>query len=163
MTLILEDGTGLEASNAYADLAEFKAHYDLRGVDYSTYADADIEAALITCTIDFMDVYYCYKGTVLNKDQALSLPTDEVGINKDIKNACCNGALLHLKGALLIDDAAVSTTGAIKSTSKKLDVMESETVYQDGTQQTYKRNTATINRLLSGYLFAGGGVQLLRA
>lgn len=162
MSLILEDGTGLPNSNAYADLAEFKAHYDLRGVDYSAYDDADIEAALITCTIDFMDVYYCYKGAALNEEQALSLPTNEVGINKDIKNACCNGALLHLQGLLLIDESLINPLGEVKRVMSKIDVLEDEVEYQDGTQQTYKRNTAIIDRLLNKYLSGGGGVNLVR-
>lgn len=162
MALIIEDGTGLPNSNAYADLSEFKAHYDLRGVDYSQHTDADIEAALIVCTIDFMDVYYCYKGTKLNEDQALSLPTDEVGINKDIKNACCNGALLHLQGLLLIDESQINPMGEVKRTKSRLDVLEKEIEYQDGTQQTYKRNTAIIDRLLNKYLANGGGATLKR-
>ena len=161
MALVLEDGAGLATANAYIDADELDAYAALRGIDLTAYDTAAKEAAIITCTIDFMGVYYCYKGDQLNDDQSLSLPTDLVGINKDIKNSCANGSVLQLKGLLLIDTSISSQLGDVKSQMDKLDVLETKTEYVEGSANNYKRDTPIIDRLLSKYLCLGGGPRLV--
>ena len=161
MSLIVEDGTGLPNANAYIDVAYFDSYAALRAIDVTSYDTAAKEAAIITCTIDFMDVYYCYKGDPLNDSQSLSLPTDLVGINKDIQNACANGALLHLQGLLLVDTSAINQSGEVKSQQDKLDVLETKTEFVEGTANNYKRTTPIVDKLLSKYLCFGGGARLV--
>ena len=160
MALIVEDGIGLVNSNAYIDVAYLDDYAALRGI-VLTATVAEKEAAIITCTLDFMDVYYCYKGDKLNEDQALALPTDLVGINNDIQNSCANGSVLQLKGLLLIDTSTISQLGDVKSQMDKLDVLETKTEYVEGSANSYKRDTPIIDRLLSKYLCLGGGPRLV--
>jgi hypothetical protein len=161
MALVLEDGTGLETSNAYIDETYLDSYAALRAIDLSAYDTAAKEAAIITCTLDFIDVYYSFKGDILEDDQALSLPTDEVGINKDVQSACANGAILHLKGLLLVDESLSSQSGEVKSQQDKIDVLETRTEYIEGTSNNYKRDTPIIDRLLSKYLGFGGTPRLV--
>ena len=54
MAFTVEDGTGLEAANAYLSLVDFKAHHDDRGVDYSAHDDTAIEQGIVQAT-DYID------------------------------------------------------------------------------------------------------------
>jgi len=53
MTLVLEDGTGITAANAYTSAAAFKLYHKDRGNDF-TDGSSDIEKAIIKAT-DFID------------------------------------------------------------------------------------------------------------
>ena len=163
MALIVEDGTGLNNSNSYLSNADFLAYCLSRNIDVSAYTETAIDAALLTCTVDYIDVYYCFRGEKLNDEQALSLPTDLVGINKDIQNATANGAYLHLQGLLLIDESAINQGGDIKSQQDKLDVLETKTEYIEGTASKSKRDTPIMDRLLNKYSAFGAGPRLVIA
>ncbi len=151
MAIIKEDGTGLADANVYADLADFKVWADNRSMDYAVFSDPQIEGALVVAT-EWLDAHYTFKGQALSDTQALSLPTDTVSINRSVVAATCHVAHYHLSGLL----TPSATTVGIKSVRKKLDTLETETVYQDGVTQ--KQSYALVDSLLKKYTVIGGGV-----
>jgi hypothetical protein len=155
MTLIVEDGTGLTNANSIISVAELDDWADDRGYDLSGYDTADKEAALITSTMDFFEVYYTFKGDPVNPDQALQLPTDEVEINAKIKQAYAQGAYYQLQGLLFVDHAT-SNSAEIKRLREKVGPIEEETEYTEGSRKTYKISTPIIDRLLAPYVLAAG-------
>lgn len=156
MTLIVEDGTGLSNSNGYISVAYLDTWADERGIDLSAYDSDAKEAAIVTSCLDYMEVFYTFKGDPLEEDQALQLPTDEVTINAKIKQASAQAAYYQLQGTLIIDHAT-SNTAEVKRLREKVDVIEQETEYVEGTRNTYKVNTPIIDRLLKPYLVVGSG------
>lgn len=151
MALIKEDGTGLATANSYADVNDFKDWADDRAIDYASFPDIDIAGALVTATT-WIDTRYTFKGTELNDTQALRLPTDTVSVTPNVIKATCQAAHYHLSGLLM--PLAINT--GIKSQRKKLDVLETETVYQDGATQ--KQSYSIIDGLLKKYTLSGGGI-----
>lgn len=165
MTLIVEDGTGKVDAQAYIDAAYLDQYATLRGEDLSAYSEPQKEAAIYTCVNDFIDVFYKFKGTKVNADQGLSLPTDEVILTdvstlRDIQEANANAAVLKLKGFLLAEPTEQSYNGRVKAESSKLDVLKESVEYFEGTEIIAKFKTPIVDRLLSPYLGWGGGVQL---
>lgn len=75
MAFTVEDGTGLENSNAYVSVAYFKGHHDDRGRDYSASTDDQIEDAIVKAT-DYVDARFgkMFKGYRQSKGQALEWP-----------------------------------------------------------------------------------------
>lgn len=63
MALTPEDGTGLASADCYDSLANFKLWADARGRDYSSYADALIEAKL-RLSFDYINTKRRYKGYI---------------------------------------------------------------------------------------------------
>lgn len=154
--LVIEDGTGVAGANAFITNAEFKQYATTRAVDISSYSTQQIEGAIVTSSADFISVYYQFKGTVINDDQGLSIPTDKVDITSKIKQAAYEAALLHLKGRLFVQPSDIQAGGNIKRTMKKVGSLETETEYQDGNGYTSKYPTPIIDRLLQTYT-AGNG------
>lgn len=71
---VVEDGTGKINSNSYMTVADFQQYWTNRGVDYTTTADATIQAWLINAT-EFIDNYYRFSGEPSDYDtQALQWP-----------------------------------------------------------------------------------------
>lgn len=155
MALIVEDSTGLANANSYCDLVKFKEYCDTLALDYTEWTDTQIEGALITATTLFIDIEYQFKGVQLNPDQALQLPTDTVSINAMVIAATVHCAIFHLNGVLLPS----GNDGLIKRVKEKIDVIETETEYQDGTYT--KQSFSMIDGLLRKYTVSGqGGVSL---
>lgn len=152
-------------TNAYIDLAAFKAWCDQRGYDYNDKSgsqDSVIEAAIVRSSVDFIDVSYNFKGDSLSDDQPLQLPTNDVTI-ADIENGAAQAAWQELCGKLFVDLSNQSATGQVKREMKKLDVLETEIEYQDGTAKTNLYSIARIDKLLSKYVVGSGGLKALRA
>jgi len=158
MALIEEDGTGLADANTYADyvfFTEFCALFGLAG----TYTEEQAEPALTTSSIRWIDWQHEFSGDKLADTQALEFPRDnDIGLPVKIKQAAAYGAWLHLNNALLVNTTALSTTGDIISQRKKLDVLETEVTYAEGSAQTYSRVLpADLENLLSPYLKVSTG------
>lgn len=162
--LIVEDGTGKPDAQAYIDAAYLDQYALLRGEDLTSYSEAQKEAAIYLCANDYIDVMYSFLGTKVSIEQGLSLPTDEVDLtvtatHRDIQEANANGAILHLKGRLLVNPLDNENTGMIQSQSSKVDVIEESFAYFEGTKREVRYPTPIIDRLLSPYT-GGGGIQL---
>jgi len=163
MSLIIEDGTGVTDANAYITLAEFKAFATARFIDVDDYDDDQINGAIVIASADFISINYDFKGAALTTTQGMTLPTDEVVINKDIKNATFQAALLHLKNRLFVDTTEININGAVSSESKSVGSLSKSVEYaENGRKYTNKYPTANIDSMLSAYV-SGGGVAPSRA
>lgn len=164
MSLIVEDGTGKVDAQAYIDAAYLDQYASLRGEDLTAYDEAQKEAAIYIATNDYIDVMYSFIGDKINAEQALSLPTSEVDLTvtatlKAVQEANANGAILQLKGKLLVNPEDNTSSGTVKAESSKLDVIEESFEYFEGSRREVRYPTPIIDRLLSP--FTGGyGVQL---
>lgn len=153
-------------TNAYIDLATFKSWCDLRGYDYGTpagYQDSNIEAAIVRSSVDYIDISYDFKGLPESDTQSMQLPTNEVAI-ADIENGAAQAAWQELNGLLFVAQSTDSASGEVKRTMDKLDVLETEVEYVEGSAKTYTYSTTKISRFLAPFVVGGsGGLRALRA
>ncbi len=158
MALTPENGTGLANANTYADYAYFVAFCAQFGLA-GTYTEEQAEPALTTSSIRWIDWQHEFAGEKLTETQALEFPRDnDIGLPLKIKQAAADGAWLHLNNALLVNTATLSTTGEVISERKKLDVLETEKTYAEGSAQTYSRVLpADLENLLRPYLKLSAG------
>ena len=163
MALILEDGTGVTNANAYISLAEFQSFASARFIDLDDYESDQINGAIVIASVDFISVNYDFKGDPLTTTQGMTLPTDEVEINSDVKNATYQAALLSLKGRLFVDTTEININGAVSSESKSVGSLSKSVEYaENGRKYTNKYPTTNIDNILSSYV-AGGGTAPARA
>jgi hypothetical protein len=140
--------------SAYITEAEYTAYAAERGivVDLATL-DADR-----ILSADFIDTFYQFKGQPLDAAQEMQLPTDQVTVAA-IKKAVLKACEMQQAGLLTVNLAALSS-GVVKRIMTKVDVLEKEIEYQDGTQPTSKPRTPELDRLLRPFVV--GGVGLVR-
>ena len=75
VTLVIEDGTGLETANSYVSEADFRAYFADREIDVTDYESGTVTAALVEAT-SYIDLRWGLKvrGKPLVNAQALQLP-----------------------------------------------------------------------------------------
>lgn len=137
-------------TDAYIELATYKAWADARGYTYGT--DAEVEAAIVLAT-DFIDQNYTFLGDPVSESQDLQLPTDEVTI-ADIEKGAAQATYLQTQGRLLVDPADISQQGQIASESSSVGSLSESIEYRGGYITTYP--TTSIDRALQGYIVSGG-------
>ncbi len=157
MAFVVEDGTGLADANALISLETFYSFADSRNANVDGYDSSAIQGAIVTASQDYISVYYCFKGELLNPDQGLALPTTEVTINNKIKQATYEAALLSLNGNLFVNPSSIDSNGAILSESGSLSSMGDSVTYQEGTQYTTTKPTPTVDLLLKPFITGGAG------
>lgn len=135
--------------NSYLTLAEFKDRADSLGLDYGV-DDAKIEAALIESSLFYIDPTYTFKGSKVDESQEMNLPTSEVEIS-DISKGAFQAAWQSLNGQLFVDPS-VSANGEVIKQRDKLDVLETETEYREGSAPIYTYDTTRIGLLLKPYI-----------
>lgn len=162
MSLIIENGTGVDGAEAYVSVVDFKSYCDARGLDYDNYDDVEIEQAIRRGT-RFIDGNYASQWLghrTYGRDQRLawprtnvvdsdgdSIPTNE--IPWEVKEATIEAAQRELvePGGLLPDygEAAVvtETVGPISVT-------------YDSPKRGDRPIRPIIDDLLFGLLLAGG-------
>lgn len=163
ITLIKETGTGLSDANVYADLTDLALVAEL--TRYTLPVDEeDQKSALYIAANQYIDRLHEFKGEKIDVNQGMSLYTNEVTFadaSKNIIQANCEAAILHLQGFLFVSPTEQSAKGNITMEKSKLDVLEEEFKYEEGTRVTTKYNTSNIDRLLAPYIKVGtGGVAL---
>jgi chemotaxis regulatin CheY-phosphate phosphatase CheZ len=140
--------------SAYITQAEYEAYAAERGI---TVDLATIATDLVNST-DFLDRWYTFKGQPLDVAQERQLPTDQVSVAA-IKNPALLCCQMQQAGLLTVDLKALAA-GVVKRIMTKVDVLEKEIEYQDGTQPTSKPRTPELDRLLRPFVV--GGVGLVR-
>lgn len=157
MAFTPEDGTGVVGANAYITVAEFKAHHDDRGQDYTGAADDDaIEVAIILAT-DYVDKRFGrrFRGWKESRQQGLEWPRSDayddddyllLDVPPELKKAVSEYALLVIQlGRNLappsppdfgvLDPATGEVTndssGRITSKKEKVGPIEDSTAYGD--------------------------------
>ena len=140
--------------SAYITEAEYTAYAAERGIVVNL-ATLDADRIL---SADFIDTFYQFKGQPLDPLQEMQLPTDQVAVAA-IKKAALKACEMQQAGLLSVNLAALSA-GVVKRIMTKVDVLEKEIEYQDGTQPTSKPRTPELDRLLRPFVV--GGVGLVR-
>lgn len=143
-------------TNAYITAADYEAYADERGIlPNAVTLDADIIKSA-----DFIDTYYNFKGELVTEGQPMKLPTDQVTI-ANIKKAALKAVEMQQAGLLTLNLAGVET-GLVKREMKKVDVLEKEIEYVEGSQQTFKRRSPELDMLLRPYTIGGTSGGLVR-
>ena len=164
MAFIVEDGSVVPGANAYMTVAELDAYWAGRNVTLSQ-TDPEKEAAIVIAT-QYVDLNKSWKGSICVSDQSLDWPRtgvmDDEGrvipsftIPDQLKNAVAEYAKRQLSADLQPD---VTDEGALKKVKKKVDVIETETEYQDGTGGYYGlRSYPLADKYLIGLTRGGTG------
>lgn len=162
--IIKQEDVPVEGASVYADLTDLASYALLRNIDLSSYDDTAKESALYIAAQDWIDGTHEFKGKPIDDDQSMKLPTDEVSINADITTANCMTAVQQLQGLLLVEVTSASSQGEIVMTRSKLDKLEKEVEYAEGTSMlsgSFYPTTQADNKL-KPYVSFGGGVPMLR-
>ncbi|MCP4897715.1 MAG: hypothetical protein GY906_12145 [bacterium] len=110
MAFTVEDGTGLDAANAYLAIQDWKDHHEDRGRDYATdgtYTDDEIQGAIVQAS-DYVDKRFGrrYRGCKMTYSQGLEWPrtdayTDEEwsfqGVPRPLEKAIAEYAAIVLQ------------------------------------------------------------------
>lgn len=139
MALVVETGAGVPGANAYISVTELDAYWSARNVSLHQ-TGAQKEAAIIIAT-QYVDLNNDWKGSAVDVSQSLGWPRtgavtrngavlSSTSIPAALKNAVAEYAKRQLYSELQPD---VGDTGAVKRTRSKVDVLETETEYQDAT------------------------------
>lgn len=160
MALIIEDGTGLSTAEAYCDLTYLNAYLTKRGIDETQYTDAAKEAALYIGCNDFMQVKYNIVGEIIEGDQALKAPTDDVDLTdaatlRAFQDANAEAARLYLDGRLIKE--TIDANGQVQSESSTVGPITKSKTYiaYSGVKDFYA--TRKIDALMSPYIFSSSG------
>jgi hypothetical protein len=159
MAFLVEDGTGLSASNSYATVAEYKAYLDDRGVTYAGLVNSDIEKLLIKAT-DYIDQRFTFIGQRSGSDQALSWPRDfaydDLGntldpVPTELKYATIEYANRARTTSLWLTPAT-DTVGIVKTKKTVVGPIEKTTDYISGpsTVQAYPPADHYLDGLITG-------------
>lgn len=143
MAFIVQDPDApLSTANAYISIADFKAYHDDRGNDYSSSSDTEIEEAVVRAT-DYMDSRWTFAGDrEIGETQSTECPRSGVydprtGFTVDpyppeLEEACAEYALTALSGSLYASPNIDASGRQIKTSRRKVDVIETETEYFQG-------------------------------
>lgn len=138
--------------NAYVTAEQYEAYADERGI-ISDPVNLDSD---IIKSADYIDTYYRFKGELVDPAQSMKLPTDQVTIAQ-IKKAALKAVEMQQAGLLTLDLASVAT-GQVKRVMEKVDVLETETEYVEGSQQSFKRKAPELDMLLRPFTVGGTGL-----
>ena len=128
-------------TNGYISVADFKSWADMRGNDYSAYSDAQIEQAITVSGVDYLDTQYDLVAIV------------------DISKAAAQAAWQQLTSALFVGVTA-NSSGIVKMQRDKLDALETETEYTEGTAATFTHDTRLISALLKNFVVNVGMAEI---
>lgn len=153
MAFVLEDGTGLDDSNAYITPAEMTAYHLDRGTEISAQYDDTLKQRAIVAASDYVDLVFGPRlfGLQLVQGQAMKFPrqflydpefyyTAIVGIPTKLKNAVAEYAILELlnPGALLPNPVVSETGLQVASTYEKAGSVEERITYIASSVKTVK-------------------------
>lgn len=168
MALIVENGSIVAGANGYASVQTVRDYWADRNVTLSQ-PDAEVAAAIILAT-QYIDSNFKFKGVVVDLGQPLewpregaynargaAVPSDEVPEQVVYATAEYAKRQLELADGLQPD---VSDTGVLSSKRSKVDVIETEVEYQEGTGgyfgiRSYPAADKYLDGLTSG--MTGGG------
>ena len=168
MAFTVEDETGLPEANAYVTVAEFKAYWDDRGFDYSSFTDPDdFQVAIIKAT-DYIENRFRtrFKGSREFEDQSLSFPRlrlyDEdgrlvTGLPIRLKHATSEYTKRALSAELSPDFVTDDTGQRVVRKKEVVGPIEEETQYVEAGGIAIYRPYPTADALLEEYIIASGG------
>jgi hypothetical protein len=180
VTLVKEDGTGLDDANSYTDRTFADTYHENKGraaASWDSLTNAEKDSALIRAT-EYLDLTYgkVYKGSPLVDDQALEWPryqaTDRYGRALEevpVKLAQATAELARiaaLQGELMPRPQGPTETlagvqggsptyGSIKKKREKVAALEEETEYTVG---QFKTAFPSVHALMQSLIASAGGV-----
>ncbi len=162
MALIVEDGSGLSNSEAYASVAEADAYFTARNNEaWDLLEDPDKEIALRKAA-DFMTQQYRsrWQGYKRTREQAMDWPRYEVIVDgyeipsdtipKELKLASFELAVRASTAELLPDEPTASIVKRQKAGPLEIE-------YQDGTDTNPQESYTVVDKILQPLLAYGGG------
>lgn len=152
ITLIVEDGSGVENANSYIDAAYMSQYAELQGSsDWCNNTDQQT-LALVQAS-QFIDLRYSARfcGELVHEDQGLLFPRIVNGVNsgipKSLKNAVASLALQYLQDGGL--DLNANADASVKAESISLGngaIVESKTYYDNESAKASFSNFAVTDR-----------------
>jgi hypothetical protein len=104
MALEVEDGTGKSTADAYISVTDADGYHSARNnTAWADLSTAQKEAAILYATA-WIDSRYTWRGTIVEEDQALGLPTEDgeddqgreiTGLPLKVAHATAELALIH--------------------------------------------------------------------
>ena len=153
--LVVEDGTGIETANSYADIL-FAQSYLLgeRLALFNDLSDDQKEAALIHGSF-FVDNAYIFRGNRASAEQGLNFPRTDLivenfeitGIPAAIKRAAVEAAFLYASGESFFSTEADKTVA-----SEKVDVIAVSYFDPKDRIKTNQTRFEVLNMLLRKYI-----------
>lgn len=165
MAFVVEDGTGLETSTSYVDVAFADDYFTTRGVtSWGAKTQAEKEVALILAT-EYADLRWGSKlqGRPLISAQALEFPRRscydrygrlQEGVPADWKKAVCEYALKTFDGSLT--PAAPTTAKEVKKKKTVVGPITTEVEYQGVAASTSFITYPVADGLAKQFTFSGG-------
>lgn len=176
LTLIVEDGTGIEDANSYISLDFAEQYFAMQGSDLWEDNCDDQVLALIQASA-FLDLRYSARfcGELVNADQGLLFPrmiaNKNTGIPKQLKNAVASLAMQYMQNGNTLDlngnqDMAVKSTsvslgnGAIQETTSYYDNSDTKAQFS-----VFAITDAHLNQLMKsiGCESGAGGIMFIEA
>lgn len=102
ITIIVEDGTGLEDANSYVD-TQFVINYEetLGKASFNAASEHEQNVALVQAS-RFIDMRYRKRmlSDKLNVNQGLQLPREDISITNSFKNAVAHATVMYIEQGL---------------------------------------------------------------
>ncbi len=157
---VIEDGTGLNNSNAYVSAADARQYLNLqdRTTGLTELTDIQIAGYLVQGTI-YIDKEFTFKGTKKKETQALEFPRDgQNAVPDNVKYATIEAAALIQKNSIFHDPGSKETF----ITEQKVGPIT--TKYSESSKEGPLQNSEQVNRLdyirvlLKDFIAAAGGL-----
>lgn len=167
MTIMVEDGTGLPNSNAYASVANADIYFTDRGNTAWLALTTPVKETLLILATDYIDMRFgqMFKSTILVEDQALQFPrVGYVDIPVPIQKATFEYAIRASTIALAPDVTRDPSGYQISRTFEKIGPIEERkdfAVIGSGSAITYFNSFPAVDSLLRPYLKSTNG-QVIR-
>lgn len=162
--LVQDDSGSIANANAYITEAEFMAHHDDRGGDYSAYTSVQIQQAIVQAT-DYLDVRFRFVGERQAVRQRTAWPrlgavdaNDDTrgGVPHEVKEACADYALIAAAGTINPAPTLDATGRVVQKKREKVGPIEEETEYAGGAAFVMPKYPEADRRLtMSGLVVAG--------
>lgn len=164
--LVIEDGSVVAGANSYVDADDVVAYAALYGGAWSPSTEALGEQAILRAMLYVEGFADEFRGDPVSGSQALSWPREYVAdkrgtawldatvIPDAILNAVCEAAIIELANPGTLQTSSIATTQTVKRLRQKVDVLEKETEYFEGSETAKKDRFEKINAWLEPFLQA---------
>lgn len=159
MAFTLEDGTGLEASNALISVAEADAYWaDRGGTAWAALTTQKKQIAIVQAT-DYICNRFTFLGWKYNEDQALEFPRQytqdgDAEMPVKMKQAVAQYANRAAVAALAPDPTVDATGGRVIHKREKVGPIEEETRYAEGASIAIYKPYPEADMLLRGLVYS---------
>lgn len=123
MAFTVQGDTPVAGANAYVDVSGFRSYHLDRGVDTSTYTDAQVQVAIVKGS-QYLDMRFSYVGQRVDRLQDTEWPRQfayndrgdyVTGLPTAVKQATCEYAYRALTSSLLADPTVHDSGLTVKS------------------------------------------------